>query len=200
LYEKSASGTGAEEIVVGGEGIKIPGAWSSDGQLLSFDILDPAKKARFDIWIYSKRDQRSSAFLHSPFNETHGRLSPDGRSLVYVSDESGRNEVYIRAYPSGEPKLQISTSGGINPRWRRDGKELFYVGGDLKLTAVDTSRLPELGKIAPQPLFPVYPTAVGEPTYDVDAEGKRFLVNTPVFGSESSPITLAINWIPKESR
>ena len=153
----------------------------------------------------SGTDRKAVLFLQSEFNEFQGQLSPDSRWMAYTSDESGLREVYVRPFPPGDGKWKISTAGGEQPRWRGDGKELFYAAADGKMTAVAVKIAPgskssfELG--VPVPLFDSHIVPAGSiagvsSQYDVTADGKRFLVVTSGVGAASSPpLTVVVNWI-----
>jgi hypothetical protein len=126
---------------------------------------------------------------------TQGRLSPDGRWIAFASSDSGRFEVYVQNYPKPAGRWQVSTDGGLQPKWRSDGKELYYLGLDSRLMAVPVAlgALAEVGK--PAPLF----TTRVEPTtglvwhqYDVTRDGQRFLINTPEI--IRSAVTVVLNW------
>jgi hypothetical protein len=142
-------------------------------------------------------DRKPRAFLQTPFNEMQGHLSPDGRWMAYTSDESGSLEVYVRPFPAGPEKWSISTNGGSDPTWRRDGKELFYLGPDRKLMSVPVRAAQTFEAGVPTPLFE---TRVGSLNpdfrnqYAVSSDGNRFLINTVSEGSSSSPITIVLNW------
>lgn len=135
----------------------------------------------------------------TPADETFGQFSPDGRWIAYSSNESGRREVYVRGFaPDRVPaaaigKWQISTAGGDKPRWRRDGRELYYLAPDGKLMAVPVTLGSTFDVGIATPLFDI--RVVGFGPYDVAADG-RFLMLTPVDDAPrtSSPITLVLNW------
>jgi hypothetical protein len=151
-----------------------------------------------DLWLLPlDGDRKPIPYLQSPFNEATGQFSPDGRWMAYASNESGQPQIYVQAIPASGAKSQISTAGGDQPRWRRDGKELFYVSADQKLMAVPvkTGAVFEIG--SPQPLFeiqPVYPPLTGRFAYQPTADGQRFLVTAPVSGAATPPITVVLNW------
>jgi hypothetical protein len=129
-------------------------------------------------------------------------LSRDSHWIAYTSDESGRREVYVRPFPAGEGQWPISIAGGEQPRWRGDGKELFFVGADGKMMAVLVKAVagtkPSFEVGSPQPLFDAYLAQVPNNQlfeYDVTADGKRFLLNTTGIGSASAPpLTVVVNW------
>jgi hypothetical protein len=126
----------------------------------------------------------------------HGRLSPNGRWLAYASDETGDLQVYVQPFPPTGEKRTISPDGGSEPRWRRDGNELFYLASSNKLmsVAIPGGNAFEYG--APKPLFDVRVPLTGNPyrsNYAVTADGQRFLVNTRIEGAPA-PINVILNW------
>ena len=138
-------------------------------------------------------------FVRTPFDEEQGRFSPNGRWIAYVSNQSGANEVYVRAFTSDFSRgsagtggsMLISRGGGTEPRWRGDGAELFYLSPDGKIMALGVMPGPEFRAGAPAPLFQ---TPSGAIVGDVTADGKRFLLVTPVGPSASAPFTVVLNW------
>src|SRR5439155_18590961 len=118
------SGAGNDELLLESPLTKNPTDWSSDGRFLMYSVQD--LKTGSDLWVLPLGgDRKSFAFLNTKFSETQGQFSPDGRWVAYQSDESGRQEIYVRPFPAAAGQWQISTSGGIQARWRRDGKELY---------------------------------------------------------------------------
>jgi len=139
---------------------------------------------QFDIWLLSIGDRKARALIHTAANEMTPEFSPDGRWLAYVSNESGRNEVYVQPYPGPGGRHLISTNGGEQPAWSRDGRELFYVQGGLyapggvpTLMSVRVETAPKFAQGAPQPILesPDLSTAWGR-NYDVAPDGRRFLL------------------------
>ncbi len=149
--------------------------WSSDGKTLVYEQRDP--ETGTDIWLFDLQDGVGPrAFLQTPFEEGHARLSPDDRWLAYASNESGRGEVYVRPL-SGAGREQVSTEGGIHPAWSRDGRELFY-RSDGRMMVVEVTTAPAIRFSKPQRLFVMDSTAVSPydvADYDVSADGKRFV-------------------------
>ena len=207
LYQKVTDGTAPDELLFADENSKWPMQWSRDGRFLVFAEKDP--KTQWDILLLPMEqgaNRKPIAFLHSEFNELGGQLSPDGHWMAYSSDESGQREVYVRRFPQGDGQVRISLSGGEQPRWRGDGKELFFVGGDGKMMAVPvktgvailTEAAATLVDGAPEPLFDVSlaPGPVeGRFQYDVAADGQRFVLNTIVGGdTEAPPLNVVVNW------
>ena len=113
----------------------FPFDWSPDGKFIAY--AQTVEQTKRDLWLLPMQgDHKPVPFLQTAANEDLPQFSPDGRWLAYVSDESGQEQVYVRAFPSGNALIQISTAGGSYPRWRRDGRELFYISADQKLMAV----------------------------------------------------------------
>jgi hypothetical protein len=142
----------------------------------------------------STEGRKPVPFLHADFNESQGQFSPDGRWIAYVSDESGSQQVYVQSFPTLGGQRQISTEGGTQPRWRRDGKELFYLAPDRKLMAVTVKTGATFEADAPRALFQTALNVTDlRQTYAVSADGQRFLLNAPL-ETESPPITIVLNW------
>jgi Tol biopolymer transport system component len=179
---------------------KYPMDWSRDGRFLVYETLDA--RTQRDLWVLPLvGDRTPRLLLHSEFNESQGQLSPDGLWIAYISDESGRWEVYVRAFPGlGDVRL-ISTGGGTQPRWRRDGREIFYVAADRRLMAVSLGPGPNLEPAAPQALFRVPSLPSGVPTglsdrmrFNVAADGQRFLINSPLDGAGPQSVIVSTDW------
>ena len=202
LVQKAVSGTGKEELLWHAGLNGYPWDWSPDGKFIVYS--DYADKTNYDLWLLPLAGEHKPVpYLQTPFNEAHGQFSPDGRWMAYASDESGHTEVYVQTIPVGGGKWQISTSGGDYPRWRRDGKELYYITADGKLTVVPvktrnaSSSAFEAGPS--QPLFGIEPLGnliISRYPYQPAADGQRFLVNVPSGGegAGATPITMVLNW------
>jgi len=191
-----ANGSGQEESLYRSPLAKLPSDWSADGRFVICGTVDP--KTRWDLWVLSVADYKWETFLQTPANESRAVFAPNGRWVAYESDESGRKEIYVQSFPASGSKWQISASGGSQPRWRRDGKELFYLGGDRKVTAVDVStEAPTFAHGTPKALLdtPILRSEdhPGE-QYAVTADGQRFLVNTLADAGASAPISVVFNW------
>jgi Tol biopolymer transport system component len=203
LYTRAASGGGAAKPLLRSAAVTNVSSWSPDGRFLAYTVEDP--KTQNDIWILPIHgDGQPFAFLRTEYNELQAGFSPDGHWIAYTSDESGRQEVYFRKFEGGPASAglrRISIAGGSLPKWRRDGKELFYLSPDRKLMSVEIDRSSVLTPGLPRPLFQtkvqMADYLVG---YAVAANGQRFLVNTPAEESESTPITVIVNWRPGEKR
>ena len=195
IYQKPANGTGKEELLLS-HGINVrPQDWSHDGKYLVYQ--DTGGTTGVDLWLLPLAgDHKPVPYLQTPFNESDAQFSPDGRWMVYVSNESGVPQVYVQSIPASGSKFQISNAGGLQPRWRRDGKELFYISADNKLVAVPVKIGSTVEAGTPAPLFdlqPIYPPFLGLWTYQPSADGQRFLVLAPS-NSSIPPITVVLNW------
>jgi Tol biopolymer transport system component len=194
LYQKASSGVGNEEALLESDLEKFPQSWSPDGQLLLF-YTHSGTGTRSDLWVLALTGDRGSfPFFQTEFNETYGKFSPDGLWVAYQSDESRKDEIYVAPVPGPGGKRQVSISGGSQPRWRRDGKEIFFLAPDNKLMAAEVnSRGETLEIVTVRALFETRATGPGY-QYDVTADGQRFLINTEVDHKVSAPITLVQNW------
>jgi dipeptidyl aminopeptidase/acylaminoacyl peptidase len=194
LYQKVSSGAGKDELLLKSSNVKLPTSWSQDGRFIAYYVIDP--KTRQDLWVLPLQgDRKPISFLQTEFSEQYPQLSPDGRLIAYQSDESGRNHVYIQPFPATGAKWQVSTAGGTHPKWRRDGKELFYLAPDRKLMAVAVKAGASVEAAAPTPLFETRLQPAGFQYYAGTADGQRFLVPTPIEETAAStPATLVVNW------
>jgi eukaryotic-like serine/threonine-protein kinase len=199
LYQKAASGAGKDELLLKSTTTKYADDWSRDGKFILYENVDP--KTKFDLWVLPMfGDRKPIPYLQTEFIEAHSRFSPDGRWVAYVSDESGRPEVYVQSFPATGGKWQISSGGGDQPLWRRDGKELFYVAAGGKLMAAEVNQSASTFQAGvPKPLFALHVGPIGLTSIRnyllVTADGQRFLVNNSLEDADSFPITVAINWI-----
>lgn len=197
LSWKAIDGTPSERLI-DVDPSTVPLGWSPDGRLLLFAIT--AAVTRFDIWALPiAGDRRPLPLLTSSFVEAQAQVSPDGRWMAYVSDESGRHEVYVRAFPAGTEKWRVSSNGGLDPRWRRDGRELFYLSLDRTLMSVAIRVEPTVGIGATTPLFKTRMSALVSMLYyrnqyDVTRDGQRFVINQPSAETAPSPMTVVVNW------
>jgi hypothetical protein len=180
-------------------------AWSPDGKYVMYSDRSPATAG--DLWVLPlDGKQPPFAFVNSKFEERLPQFSPDGRWVAYTSDESGRYEIYLRPFPPASGQFPVSTAGGMAPRWRRDGKELYYLAPDGTLMAVSivtSGRAPEMS--APLALF--HPNILYGGTlpvgitwqYDVAPDG-RFLMNVTPGDAAAAPITVIQNWNPERKK
>ena len=191
-----ADGSGGPEEFYAGGGAQAS-SWSPDGKLLASSVLNPT--TGYDIWVVKMGDTPSTAqpFLRTPFNEGAPQFSPDGRWLAYVSDASGRYEVYVQPYPGPGGKWQISADGGTEPMWNHNGRELFYRSGN-KMMAVEITTQPSFSAGKPKVLFSgeYQPTPNMNSHYDVSSDGQRFLMVKTAGSAEAAPtqINVVLNW------
>jgi Tol biopolymer transport system component len=196
LFLKNADGDGGEEALLEDSSDKFPLAFTPDGRFLLYYLTTGAASGH--VWMLPISGARTPRpFNHTKYSETPSEISPDGRWAAYVSDESGRREVYVTSFPAASGKWQVSTSGGDNPRWRRDGKELFFTSSDrFYAVAVDTTGA-QFDSGVVQPLFEVRVPAATlgtRSTYAVSSDGQRFLFNMWDPQAASGPIALFVNW------
>jgi dipeptidyl aminopeptidase/acylaminoacyl peptidase len=166
--------------------------WSRDGRFIMYEM--PGAKTGEDLWVAPQfGDRKPFPYLQSQFNEAEGSFSPDGRWVAYVSNESGRNEIYVQTYPLSGAKYQISTGGGTEPSWRRDGAELFYLATNRNLMAVPVKSGATLDAGVPKALFPIAVTAQRH-SYAAANDGQRFLVAAGQSDEKSVPVNVVLNW------
>ena len=194
---KAADGSGAERVVLATPNVvEIPASLSPDGRYLAYLRKDLAKDAGFHIWVLPLfGDGKPFPIVQSAPEEKDAVISPDGKWMAYQSNESGRREVYITAFPGGGAKWQVSTDGGTVPKWRRDSKELFYLDSSDHIVAVDveaSGNAVHLG--VPHALFQSIGIQRDYGAYDVTADGKKFLINSGNIAEGSDPFTLVQNW------
>jgi Tol biopolymer transport system component/predicted Ser/Thr protein kinase len=195
LFWQLADGSGGLERLSTSEYVQVPMSWSPDGQVLAYIEINP--NTGYDIWMLRLSDHKAQPFLHTPFNESVPRFSPDGRWLAYISDESGRYEIYVQLYPGPGGKWQISTEGGTEPAWNPNGRELFYRSGD-KMMAVDIATQTGFAAGKPRMLFERHyvPTPGTNSNYDISTDGQRFLMLKATDQEQAAPtqINVVLNW------
>jgi dipeptidyl aminopeptidase/acylaminoacyl peptidase len=197
LFMTLAAGDAKPEMLLPPTPAQVPWDWSGDGRLLLYSASD-AKTGKPHLWTLTLDGERKSApITQTAFSETQAQFSPDGRWISYVSNESGKNEIYVRPFPVSPEqggKIKLSEGGGTSARWRRDGKELFYIASDTKMMAVDFRTTPSFKAGVPQPLFQTrIRPGTGSFMWDASADGKRFLIAT-VAAEKSDAITIVTNW------
>jgi len=194
IYQKATSGSGEEKLLLKSDVIVVPISFSPDGRFLAYQRQDP--KTNWDILLLPMTGEAKPVVLRAtPFRDVVPRFSPDGRFIAYVSNESGRNEVYVQSYPGPGRTWQISTAGGGDPQWRRDGKELYYRALDQKLMAVEIRVGDELEPGLPQVLFQTrVSTGLASTKYVPDRTGQKFLFVAPLGRDAMTPTTVVLNW------
>jgi serine/threonine protein kinase/Tol biopolymer transport system component len=198
LYLRPSVGPRPEELLLESPNNEYPQDWSKDGRFLLYSETDP--KTGRDLWALPMmgNDRKPIVVVNTPFEEFNGQLSPDGRWVAYETNESGRFEIVVQTFPAPDRKWPVSTEGGNQPRWRPDGKELYFIAPDGELMAASIT--PGTTSVAgtPVPLFSVTLASGGttnKQEYVVSRDG-RFLINTVVDDAAPSPITLLQNWKP----
>ena len=188
IYLKAARGPGNAEPLLESGPHKLMERWSPDGRFILYE-------SEGKLWALSLDGERKQLILFTTSGESRPDITPNMRWMAYQSNESGRNEVYVQSFPPAGGKWQVSTAGGEEPYWRRDGRELFYVAGK-RLMAVEVKtdgQIFQLGR--PKPLFDVrLEMETRRSRYQVAANGQRFLVNVPLESTLSAPITVVTNW------
>ncbi|MGH9716794.1 MAG: protein kinase domain-containing protein, partial [Candidatus Acidiferrales bacterium] len=201
LYQKPANGASGEELLLKSSEAKRPSDVSRDGRFLLYTSLDLQTKA--DLWVLPLAGNRKPfPFLQTQFNEANGHFSPDGHWVAYESDESGRDEIYVRPFSprsstadaSGAgAKWQVSYGGGQEPRWSADGKELYYLTTDWKVMEVDVTTNPVFQAGTPKLLFQA-PQQPSTTDGDYTTDGKKFLFLAPSQQTTQAPFTVVSNW------
>ena len=194
----AANGVGDAQKLV--DGVNIPTDWSPDGRFLLF--FRRSEKTRSDIWILPMEGaQKPYPLINSAGDDYLARFSPDGGWIAYASDESGTQEVYVRSFTSdghvGPDRERVSSSGGFQPSWRKDGKELFYVSPKGEMISIPVNRSGtriEFG--TPAALFKTLAPIAGRTlgTYDVTPDGRRFLLGEFIGESANAMPTVILNW------
>jgi Tol biopolymer transport system component len=194
LYQRLASGGGQEELLLQPDVLRLTiDDWSKDGRFIIY--TSTSMETRTDLWILPlDGDRQPFPFLQTPYLENRAQFSPNGRWVVYESNESGKPEVYVRTFPASDQKWSISTKGGRFPRWRPDGKELFYISGDSKMMAVELKPGSTFAPGVPKELFDASRMDIalsnGGPA---SANGQRFLFLIED-QSVASTLSVLVNW------
>ena len=201
IFWQRADGTGAaERLTKPDQGSShVPESWSQDGKHFLFEVT---KGSTVSLWMFSPEDKKATSFggVQSATPITAG-FSPDGRWVAYTSNASGRDEIYVRPFMRAAADLQISSGGGSQPRWRRDGRELFYAAPDGRLMAVPIMASHDGQTIEAGTSAHLFSARLasganvyqGQPQYAVAADG-RFLVNVSTDTEAAPPISIVLNW------
>lgn len=194
LYQKSAGGAGEDQLLFSSASAKFPTSWSRDGELILFENW--AVKEKGAIWVLSVRDKQAKPLLQArEYNHFQGQLSPDGRYVAYVSNESGSAEVYVQPFSSTGEKWRISSGGGVLPLWRDDGKELFYLADEGSVMSVEITPSQKFESGIPRKLFQTKIKYTDDGMcYAATPDGQRFLINTFVENNNPAPMTIVLNW------
>jgi Tol biopolymer transport system component len=194
LFVKKTNGAEEEkflELGASDKADKYPSDWSRDGKYILFERAT-------ELWVTEMPDLRTRAFMKVPATLKNGQFSPDGKWVAYASNESSKWEIYVTSFPEAHGKWQVSSAGGTQPRWRGDGKELFYLASDGKMMAVPVTPGTNFDAGAPVTLFQANArelVATSERvTYDVTKDGQRFLINTQMKNVDMQPMSVILNW------
>jgi eukaryotic-like serine/threonine-protein kinase len=194
LYVKNADGSGSEKEVANlGLGLMVNAwDWSRDGKYSLF-------RKRNELWYFSWPEHAAKPLVQAKWTIQNAQFSPDGRWMVYASNETGNMEIYVSTFPSGDGKWQVSSAGGYEPRWRQDGKELFYLSAEGKMMAVAVTPGAAFKAGSPVALFqtthrrqPI--SAQDRFSYEVSGDGQRFLINTKIEEANVAPLSIHLNW------
>jgi serine/threonine protein kinase len=190
LYEKAASGAGTAQLLSTSDVDTYPTSWSPDGRFILYYSYQRGELSVLPL----SEERKPRVLLHAETGLRHGQFSPDGRWIAYESSESGKYEIYVAPFPEPSGKRLVSVSGGGMPRWRRDGRELFYISPDRKLMSAEVNG--KGGAFEVGAVKPLFQTRAVSPAmlYDVTPDGQHFLVINSVTEEESSPLTLVVNW------
>jgi serine/threonine protein kinase len=193
LYLKDTNGAQEEKVIPQEGPDRFPTDWSRDGKYVLYG-------RGADLWFLTFPELRATQFLKTSSTVKSGRFSPDGKWVAYSSNESGRWEIYVTSFPEAHGKWQVSNTGGDQPRWRGDGKELFYLSTDGKIIAVPVKTGSNFDAATPTALFQANPREMFATSelfsYDVSNDGQRFLVNTQL-KTEMTPMSVILNWSAK---
>jgi Tol biopolymer transport system component len=194
LYMKNSDGAQDEKSIVHDDVDKWPNDWSRDGKYILYT-------RGTDLWFLTLPELKSSLFLKAASILRNGQFSPDGKWVAYGSNETGKWQIYVTSFPDARGKWQVSTSGGEQPRWRADGKELFFLSSDSKMMAAAVTTGATFDAGPPAALFQTTPRQAvstnDQFAYDVSRDGQRFLINTQVKQAETAPMSVILNWTAK---
>ena len=193
LYLKNADGSGSEEEVadLGTVGQGNAWDWSRNGKYVLI------RKAS-ELWYLSWPERVAKPLLQAKWTVRNAQFSPDGRWMAYASNETGSMEIYVSPFPSVNGKWQVSSAGGQEPRWRQDGKELFYLSAEGKMMAVAVKSGTSFEAGSPAALFQTHRrqpvSSLDRFSYDVSGDGQRFLIATKVDEANAAPLSVILNW------
>ena len=200
IYEKNVNGAGTETPLLASPFDEWPEDWSADGRYLAFGRnTTQGSGGVFALPLFG--DRKPITIADTAFIDDEPRFSKDGRWVAYNSEESGMSQVYVVSFPTIDQKRQISADGGVQPRWRHDGKELFYLGLDGRIMAVDLGIDANIDAAVPRPLFNTRLTVdQARDQFAVAADGQRFLVQESIVKGAPTPITVLVNWRPARGK
>ena len=200
IYRQPLRGSGSAELLIKADRPTLPFSFSPDGQTLAF--FQYSHQTNFDLWMLPLNgDRKPYVFLQTPYEELGPLFSPDGRWIAFVSDESGREEVYVTAFPKPGRKWQVSTQGGVFPSWRADCREIIYQTRDGSLMAAGIeARGSDLVVGAAKALFKTKVVSQRGYAYSVAPDGQKFLVIESTTDERPQPLTVVVNWLAGAKR
>jgi eukaryotic-like serine/threonine-protein kinase len=198
LYVKNADGSGSEQEVADlGASLLNPWDWSRDGKYLLV-------RKESELWYFSLKEHLAKPLLQGKGTVRNAQFSPDGRWMAYASNETGSMEIYVSPFPNATSKWQVSSAGGEEPRWRKDGKELFYLSSEGKMMAVPVTTGTTFQAGSPTALFQTHrrqPLSSQDMfSYDVSGDGQKFLIDTKVDEANAAPLSVLLNWASEMDR
>jgi eukaryotic-like serine/threonine-protein kinase len=205
IYREAVNGAGKKQLLLKTDLFSVPKSWSPDGRYLIYAQVSPATGSADLFALAVAGDQGQLVIAATPANEGQAEFSPDGRWAAYTSNESGLSEIYVIPFPPtpNGGRWMVSRGGGVQPRWRRDGKELFYISPDGTMMAVPVSTAPVFQAGIPQALFntDMVDTGIrtGPMSWDIAPDGKRFLIISDK-SQETSSLNVILNWHPGEQK
>ena len=197
IHRKVATGAGREELLLKSPIANFPVDYSSDGRYILYTQRGTSTNSNSSLWVVPLTgDKVPIPITQGEADISTGKFSPDTKWVVYSSNESGAQEVYVQAFPTTQGKWQVSTSGGGAPQWSKDGKQIYYISPSKKLMVVDIRTAGGSVQMGiPQPLFEVDVDRFTAPNrYAVTRDGQRFIVNLPSEGAARLPLTVVLNW------
>jgi eukaryotic-like serine/threonine-protein kinase len=197
LYIKAADGSGAEELLLKDDSDKIWKSISPDGRYLAYHSNNPGGRIASEVWVLPLfGDRKPFPIVQGPFLAGTPAISPDGKWLAYSADDGRSREVYVTPFPGGGPKWQASTTGALYPKWRGDGKELYFINYSGNMSAVDVAASTTSVTLGtPHALFTSILQGLNWGPYDVTRDGKKFLLNGTTSAEIDTPLTLVTNWL-----
>jgi serine/threonine protein kinase len=193
IYETSTNATGDDQLLLNGTADDVPMNWSHDGKYLLFMRFQ--NDAPASVWLLSLDDHQARALLQSPsFAQGAPAFSPNGRFIAYDSTESGRLEVYVQTFPPSGQKWLISSGGGGIPRWREDGREIFYLTEDGRVMSAEMKSDSSFESVVAKQLFQLQIKLASGYPFTVTPDGSRFLINTPAEANDPAPMVVLVNW------
>jgi serine/threonine protein kinase len=193
IFMRAANGLGADRQLTDAAHSEYPDSWAPDDRSLLYERDDG--KTSWNLWVTGVDGAaKPRPFIEAPLRQEYGRFSPDGRWVAYRSTESGREEIVVAPFPGASDKVQVSSNGGGMPRWRGDGKEIFYIANRSKMMAAKVDGTgPEFRVVDDRPLFE-FLSVNGNWPYDVTPDGQRFVISSRIIETSTSPLTVVVNW------